>query len=272
MRESLDVREVVRDTLVFANHPPVLSSFNNLNIYAAGTTATVFVGFSRIATIVLFVYGCFAVAPQFYFDPTHSTLWAPAVLTFFAIPILATALATAPFVSNVRVILPTYARRSRETLTRFAANVPPDTKLVVQTMRFIPWPMHREIAFSSLRRVRAANKGSANLEINPPGEVKARQRAEGDRLWYAWMVKRMYGRLYVNRSQVKDKSAAPGIWDTMWEQIPMVGDASPKRVPQPAIPVVANRKEVTAHRFVAQAKTAPASGKPAHKPVRRKHR
>ena len=38
------------------------------------------------------------------------------------------------------------------------------------------------------------------------------------------LAHRVYGRLFVNRDQKQDKSAAPGVWDIIWEQIPTAAE------------------------------------------------
>ena len=56
------------------------------------------------------------------------------------------------------------------------------------------------------------------------------------------------GRYFVSRTQVRDRSRAPGVWEEVWKQIPYVGEEPVKKDKQsgekrPA--VAANRPAVT---------------------------
>lgn len=57
------------------------------------------------------------------------------------IPLLTVALTTAPFVTNIHIRLPVFARQSRDLLTRWArSGIPPATPLQITTMSFIGKP------------------------------------------------------------------------------------------------------------------------------------
>lgn len=89
-------------------------------------------------------------------------------------------------------------------------------------MRWIPWPVHRTVWFDELRRLPPSRARLANLEWVPnkhKREIDGAGRLLGGRL-----IKRVMGYLWVDRLQVKDLSSVPGVWERMWEQIPMKGE------------------------------------------------
>lgn len=193
---------------------------------------------SRILTIVVAGLGVFTVAPRMFFNPDVSNWWVPGVIVGSTVPFVALALLSAPYVSTIRVLLPRSARKNHDSLMRFAENVPGDTKIMMQSMRWLPWPVHREMFFADLRRL-PGRKLSVNLEHVPLGhEQKAREAGSilGGRL-----AIRMYGRYWVDMTS-SNKSQAPGVWEKMWDQIPIKGH-EPVKVPlaEKAPVVMANR-------------------------------
>lgn len=219
--------------------PLVLTQFNDLSIYNAGTLRTTFSGFTRVASVAGFFFGTFGIAPMFVFDSFLSTFWAPVIVLGSAIPMAIIPIIAAPFVSTIRLSLPKEARRSVEAVLQYARRLPPDTKVTFQTMRWFPWPVNNTIRFDELRRLPDGTSGSSNLIIQPAGELKARQRAELEiSPLLARLMKRMYSRLYVNRQQAQDQSSAPGILDILWEQIPL----SEEKSGEPASPLHEGKK------------------------------
>ena len=215
----------------------MIASLDFLNVYQAGQVRTVFVGMVRMVTIVIFGLGIFVVAPRMYFNPDTSMWWVPGVVVGGAVPLVMTAFMSAPFVSAVRVLLPASAKRSHDALMRFAENVPQDTKVLLQTMRWLPWPTHKEVFFSDLRRL-PGRKLSANLEHVPLGHEKAQKASKimGGRL-----AARMYERYWVDMT-ARNKSRAPGVWERMWDQITIKGQESLKVAPKDRLPpAMANR-------------------------------
>lgn len=149
-------------------------------------------------------------------------------------------LLSAPFVSTIRVELPARAKRSQEALLQWASNIPPNTMLEVQSFRFMPWPTHKSIRISDLRRLPQTRWSlkSANLERIPFMGVW-----DPDEITGGPVMRRLYARYWVDRAQITDKSQAPGVWDRIWEQLPMKGEerASRAAVKEPVI--MANRRQ-----------------------------
>jgi hypothetical protein len=210
----------------------VISSLDLLNVYQAGAIRTVFVGMSRAVTVVVFAIGLTTVAPRMYMDPDTSMWWVPAVIIGSGIPLVAFSLLSAPFVSTVRVLLPKAARKDHASLTRFAENVPEDTKVLFQTMRWAPWATHKQVFFSDLRRLPGKNL-SANLEHVPLGHGKETQGAS--KVLGGKLAVRMYGKYWVDMTS-RNKSQAPGVWEKMWDQITIKGQEALKIPPRERLP------------------------------------
>jgi hypothetical protein len=216
----------------------VISSLDLLNVYQAGQPLTVFVGMSRCVTIVVFGLGVWVVAPSMYFNPDTSMWWVPAVIIASGIPLVLVALMSAPFVSTIRVLLPKTARSDHAALMRFAENVPEDTRVAFQTMRWLPWPTHKEVFFADLRRL-PGKSISANLEHVPLGHGKEAQGA--GKVFGGKLAVRMYGKYWVDMTS-RNKSQAPGVWEKMWDQITIKGQEAKKIPPRERLPpVMTNR-------------------------------
>lgn len=149
--------------------------------------------------------------------------WIPAVLAFFAF---------APWVHQIHVRLPTVARRSQEEVMRWASRVPPNTTISISVIRNTPWPTVQYAVLEDLSRLPFSYTRLTNLEHKPPEHDKYVADNKGS--WSArvkeGVARRVYGSFYVNRAQAKDKSAVPGVWDKMWNQIPMQGEREAKRM------------------------------------------
>ncbi|CAK1354238.1 unnamed protein product [Cercospora beticola] len=195
------------------------------NVYRAGTAATLSVGITRVATIVVFLAGSTVYAPSYVFSPDHSNWLALAFLVASAVPAIVTALATGPMVHAIRVHVPDNIKRSgKEALRRFSAKTPPDTKVELSFMRFMPWPQKRIVSFATLRRLRPSlRSGISNLEYLPRDDRRDAAKRKEYPLFDA-LLRRWMARYYVNRNQKKDRAAVPGVWDGMWKQIPFSGE------------------------------------------------
>lgn len=204
-----------------------------INIYRSGVAATLSVGVTRVATLVVLVLGSAFYGPSFYFSAAHSSWWAPAFALASGVPFIVTALATGPMVHGVRVWLPQLARRSKDELKRFSRVTPADTMLELQYMRWLPWPQTRHIRFSQLERLRPSWSSFANLEHIPALSDIELMRQK----WSYALVRRWMGSFYVNRHQKRDRAAVPGVFDAMWEQIPMQGDRRCIKVAQAKQPL-----------------------------------
>lgn len=173
---------------------------------------------ARVLTMVFIVVGCGQAAPSLYLSPDHSMWWVPGVVVASAVPFVAMAMLSAPYVCAIRVLLPPSAKKSTAALMRFAENVPGETRISLQTMRWLPWPTHKEMFFCDLRRL-SGRKLSVNLEHVPLGHEKAR---EANNIVGGRLAMRMYGRYWVDMT-ARNKSQAPGVWEKMWDQIPIKG-------------------------------------------------
>jgi hypothetical protein len=219
----------------FAYSRIVIRSLDLLNVYQGSVIRTVTVGMMRMVTIVVFGLGVTMIAPSIFFDPDQPKWWVPVVLVGSAVPLVLTALLSAPYVSTIRVLVPPSAKKNTEALFRFAERVPEDTKVALQSMRWLPWPTHKEVFFSDLRRL-PGRKLSVNLEHIPLGNKAAENASKivGGRL-----AMRMYGRYWVDMTS-RNKSQAPGVWEKMWEQIPIKGQ-EPLKIADRKPPAMANR-------------------------------
>lgn len=241
----------------------MIASLDFLNVYQAGQTRTVFIGLTRVVTIVIFGLGVMTVAPRMYFDPDVSMWWVPTVAIGSAVPLVVLAMLSAPYVSTIRILLPASAKRNHQTLMAFAENVPADTKVLLQSMRWLPWPQHKQVFFSDLRRL-SGRKISVNLEHVPLGHDQAKKANQtiAERL-----LVRMYGRYWVDMTAT-NKSQAPGVWEKMWDQITIKGQESLKVAPKDRLPpVMANRSAPVTPSVGAGRKTLPPPPPP---PVRSK--
>lgn len=218
----------------------VSAPLNDLCVYQAGQVRTLVVGLTRVVTLVVFGLG-FVAAPNMYYHPDTSNWWVPGVIAGSAIPMVVLTLISAPFVSTIRVQIPPSAKRSQQALMQWASNIPPETRLELQSMRFLPWPKHRSIRISDLRRLPQTrwSMGLANLErVSYHGEPWRAEDVTGGRL-----VRRLYARYYIDRAQITDKSQAPGLWDRIWEQIPVKGEQPAARMVMKEPVVMANRRQ-----------------------------
>ena len=139
------------------------------------------------------------------------------------VPMVCALYAFGPLLHSIHVRLPTTARKSTEDLMKFARNVPPQTELKFSYIRFAPWPTTKNIPFDELWRLPLATTRLTNLEHRPNRNAKQVQDGLASAAQEG-MVRKYLGRYRVNRTQRTDKSGAPGVWDEMWEQIPIQGD------------------------------------------------
>jgi hypothetical protein len=118
-------------------------------------------------------------------------------------------------VHDIKIKLPPTARRSKEDLKSFVNSLPPDTILRATYMRWVPWPVSSDLVLCDLQRVQPSwRRGVANLEHIPKHMI-----GQEKHVTYAF-ARWNWGRYYINRKQKREKSAATGIWDTVWNQIP----------------------------------------------------
>jgi hypothetical protein len=125
------------------------------------------------------------------------------------------AIATAPFVSSIRIQLPKPARISREGLLRFAANPPPTTPLVFTTIRMIGFQRTSNLTLGQLRPVKS-RFGMSNLERVVPEEV-----IEKRSLWakVSLWAKEPRNRFFVGGEEGVRRAGIPKVWPLIKESI-----------------------------------------------------
>ena len=63
-----------------------------------------------------------------------------------------------------------------------------------------------------------------------------------------WLAKRTFGTYFVNMNMRTDRSRAPGVWKTIWEQIPLDGERSVVREGAEKRTVLASNRPVAVAR------------------------
>lgn len=129
-------------------------------------------------------------------------------------------------VSNIVVVLPPSARKSKDALLRFANDVPPNTLLQLRFIRFAPWFSRRSVFYRDLRRLPLSKNRLSNLEhiswrnermvqeAIGSGEERALKRSER-------LVRMFMGRFWVGQGTIAGHNTlVPGVWERMWVRIP----------------------------------------------------
>lgn len=214
-----------------------------LNIYRQRMLATSLIGIFRLGTVIVAFMGTLFYFPAYLYSFLYPTeiedkreeavpWWLPPAILFGSwMPALMTFFAWAPCVHQIHVRIPTLARKSREELMRWASNVPRNTTLSVSVIRLKPWPVVQYVTLEDFTRLRQSWKRLTNLEKS--SAVSEKYLADNNSSLLARVVESVprgiYGRFYVS-SQIVDNSAAPGVWDKIWQQIPMEGTRPPRKV------------------------------------------
>ena len=236
-----------QSTLLYRNGPPksgkvaarqiCLQSFKSdaelcagyperLLVYHGGVGRTVFLGCLKVTTMVLFVASCSVLAPHFYSEDL-APRWMPVAgmsqhskffyfspecflaIAFGAIPFAFVNHTTRPFVSFVHIALPVFARRSKESLYRWAQNIPPATQVYMTTTRFYGGPRVSRMAVEDLRQTRAW-LSAANLTRTPPSRSAAAKKS--------WRAPKPLLRFYVGTEKKKAKDFS--VWEQVLKRIP----------------------------------------------------
>ena len=135
----------------------------------------------------------------------------------------ATALVTAPFVADIRILIAPWARRSQDTLSKFVRNVPDETLLEFTTLRFMPFPKTRVVRFAGLRTTSESRWRLANLAYLPKSH-------EGRHV--PWWLRAMMYQFYVRPGDRFTKaSRAPGVWNTLMERVRMQSKEGRQQLP-----------------------------------------
>ncbi|KAI8938753.1 hypothetical protein NX059_004620 [Plenodomus lindquistii] len=204
---------------------------SRLLIYDAGDTRTTWISFWKAMALLQFgTTLVFGVPPLWNNenqpDPRVRKLQAVLVGILGTIPTLTLAYVTAPFVHQVFLQIPEYARRSRKDLSHFASTLrsnprnTANTKLEFVTLRIFPFRKHTTAFIHELRALPPARFRLANIELPKSAGWAKRQRAKGimKRMWevvneprFKFFVKE--GRFFTT------KTGVPGVWEEVAARI-----------------------------------------------------
>ena len=118
-------------------------------------------------------------------------------------------LTTRPFVSFVHIKLPVFARRSKESLFKWAQNIPPETQVHMTTTRFYGGPRVSRMAVEDLRQTKAW-LSVANLTRTPPPRTEAAKKS--------WRTPKPVLRFYVGAGKKKAKDFS--VWEQALKRVP----------------------------------------------------
>lgn len=154
------------------------------------------------------------------------SLTVPSVGILGTIPTLTLAYLTAPFVHQVFLQIPEYARRSRNDLIHFARTLETqpkqtaNTKLEFVTLRIFPFRKTTAVFLHELRALPPRKMRLANIELPKTDAWVERQRAKG-------IFKRMYEvaseprfKFYIKEGRLYTmKTGVPGMWEAIAQRI-----------------------------------------------------
>lgn len=137
------------------------------------------------------------------------------------------ALSTAPFVAQIVVQVPGWARRSTEALHTFARNMPSDTRVELTAMRFMPYPKTQGMRFGEMRTLPKSRLRWTNIEYVPSASAtvqKAGQSAGAEAGSGTGTVEKSKRRstwqFFVRPGKrFTEGTRGPGVWEKMLEQI-----------------------------------------------------
>ena len=128
------------------------------------------------------------------------------VMVSGTVPLLTVAYISSPFVANIHLRLPAFARYSRDLLIRYSQSPPKDAKLEITTMNFIGKPRVSLVKAAELNAVRErfgmVNYARDTKEIN------------SKRPWWMGRAVRQFG--VHGGTHLKDGS---GIWENIARNI-----------------------------------------------------
>ncbi|KAF1975468.1 hypothetical protein BU23DRAFT_529980 [Bimuria novae-zelandiae CBS 107.79] len=189
-------------------------------IYEAGSNRTAFIGTWK--AIALFQFGVCTVwlAPHLYLnenqpDKSVRVFQTVAVMALATLPSLILSFITAPFVTSIKLWpVPPNARHSLTALRAFVANLPPTTKLTIQTLRIFPMPKHTTVYAHELRALPPRPLRFANIVL--PKSAAWRQRQAEKPLWKGlWeFIEEKRFKFYVKEGTTYTmRTGVPGVWE-----------------------------------------------------------
>ena len=158
-----------------------------------------------------------------------------------AVPMVVTAVCTAPAVINIILHLPLSARTSQASLQTFLSRLPKKTMVEFTGMRFLPWPKKRTYFLEDLRTVTPKGLWIANLERAAPMKD-----GKPERSWLHASLNQ-----YHVRDNPKYTTNIPGVgaWKVLLETIKRNTEAQGqqsqilRRRPAPQIPEAKTRNQ-----------------------------
>ena len=118
------------------------------------------------------------------------------------VPLLTVAYISSPFVANIHLRLPPFARYSRDLLVRYSQNLPKDAKLEITTMNFIGKPR--------VSLVRAADLNAVKERFGMVNYTRERKEINSKRPWWMGGAVRQFG--IHGGTHLKDGS---GVWENI---------------------------------------------------------
>ncbi|KAH7402815.1 hypothetical protein BKA66DRAFT_9983 [Pyrenochaeta sp. MPI-SDFR-AT-0127] len=204
---------------------------SRLLIYDAGDARTTWISFWKAMALLQFgTTLVFGVPPLWNNsnqpDPAVRKSQAILVGVLGTIPTLTLAYVTAPFVHQVFLQIPEYARRSRQDLLQFSRTIKANpratanTKLEFVTLRIFPFRKHTTALLHELRALPPMKMRLANIELPKTEEWAKRQRQKG-------IFKRMFEviseprfKFYVKEGRLYTmKTGVPGVWEEVAKRI-----------------------------------------------------
>ena len=119
------------------------------------------------------------IAPVYYYSPLESSWKAGAVILASAIPLVIMVLAAAPFVTQLHLHLPVWARASPHHLQRFAASLPPSAEFDIKALKWV-LPRQARVKASEMYIHQGGVTGAMTLRRQIPAFVNEL------RSWYDW--------------------------------------------------------------------------------------
>lgn len=177
-----------------------------LVIYHAGTGKNTFLAIIKVTALLVFIVYGFLLTPSYIMNaaPLDSTL---GVLLCGTVPLLVVTWTASPFVTAIHLHLPPFARKSSDMLRRFAASVPPTTRLDIVTQSIIGKP---RISSMTVGDLKPTNKrfGMVNYERDTAQPNKERK-------WYHFRAIGNFNVQHGNEGNLKNGWVWPEVAKTI---------------------------------------------------------
>lgn len=204
---------------------------SRLLIYDAGDARTTWISFWKAMALLQFgTTLVFGVPPLWNNenqpDPTVRKFQAILVGVLGTIPTLTLAYVTAPFVHQVFLQIPEYARRSRKDLLHFSRTLranpkgTANTKLEFVTLRIFPFRKYTSAFLHELRALPPMKMRLANIELPKTDGWAKRQREKGIFKRMVEVINEPRFKFYVKEGRLYTmKTGVPGIWEEVAKRI-----------------------------------------------------